>query len=108
QHGDIGLRRCPNPLEDDQHLLVTADHFAEALNRWRLVFGAGGRAALQERIEEDCRLFVIRPRRGESRRRAGETSHDAENDEFIQTILAAQTEAADAAPAPDRATVLAG
>ena len=36
---DVGLGRRSDPLEDDQHLLVAPDHFAEALHRRRLIFG---------------------------------------------------------------------
>ena len=52
QHRDVGLGGRADPLEDDQHLLVAADHFAEALNRGRLIFGADCGAPLEEMIEQ--------------------------------------------------------
>ena len=52
QDGDVRLGGGADPLEDDEHLLVAADHFAEALNRRRLVLEADVRAPLEERIEE--------------------------------------------------------
>ena len=48
QHRDVRLGGGADPLEDDQHLLVAADHLAEALHRRRLVFGADGGAPLEE------------------------------------------------------------
>ena len=52
QHRDVRLGRGADPLEDDQHLLVAADHLAEALDRRRLVLGADRGAALEEMIEQ--------------------------------------------------------
>ena len=52
QHRDVGLGGGADPLEDDQHLLVAADHLAEALHRRRLVLGADRGAALEERVEQ--------------------------------------------------------
>ena len=57
QHRDVGLRRGADPLEHDQHLLVAADHFAEALDRRRLVFGADGGAPFEERVEQRRRTL---------------------------------------------------
>ena len=44
---DVGLGGRPDPLEDDQHLLVAADHLAEALHGRRLIFGADVGAAMR-------------------------------------------------------------
>ena len=61
QHRDVGLGRGADPLEDDQHLLVAADHLAEALDRRRLVLGADGGAAFEEVIEQLGDRLVGRP-----------------------------------------------
>ena len=52
QHRDVGLGGGADPLEDDQHLLVAADHLAEPLHRRRLVLGADRRASLEEVVEQ--------------------------------------------------------
>ena len=52
QHRDVGLGRGANPLEHDEHLLVAADHFAEALDRRRAILVADGRPPLEEPIEQ--------------------------------------------------------
>ena len=44
-----------------EHLLVAADHLAEALDRRRLVFGADRGAALEEVIEQLGHRLVGRP-----------------------------------------------
>ena len=63
QHGNVGLRGGADPLEDDQHLLVAADHFAEALDRRRLIFGADRRAPLEEAVEQLLDAGIFRTRR---------------------------------------------
>ena len=51
QDRDVGFRGRPDPLEDDEHLLVAPDHFAEALDRRRPILVRDGRAPLEEVIE---------------------------------------------------------
>ena len=64
QHRDVRLGGGADPLEDDQHLLVAADHLAEALHRRRLILGADGGAAFEERGRA-----ARRPRRWPAARR---------------------------------------
>ena len=52
QDRDVGLRRGADPLEDDEHLLVLADHLAEALDRRGAILAADGGAPLEELVEE--------------------------------------------------------
>ena len=47
-----GLRRGADPLEDGQHLLVAADHLAEALHRRRRFLDAEVGAAFEEDLEQ--------------------------------------------------------
>ena len=84
QHRDVGLGRRADPLEDDQHLLVAADHFAEALHRRRLVFGADRRAPLEERVEQPrARSSSLGPRGAiAAAARPGTRRDDAEVDEL--------------------------
>ena len=65
QDRDVGLGGGADPLEDDQHLLVAADHFAETLDRRRLIFSADVCASLEERIEQQ--IDRHRPRDGPPR-----------------------------------------
>ena len=60
QHRDVGLRGRPDPLEDDEHLLVAADHLAEALDRRRPILVRDGRAPLEELIEQIAQRVVRR------------------------------------------------
>ena len=67
QHRDVGLGRRPDPLEDDEHLLVAADHLAEPLHRRRLVLrrspprgGRGTRRAGSPTASASGRLAVYR------------------------------------------------
>ena len=95
QHGDVGLRGRPDPLEDDQHLLVAPDHFAEALDGRRLVFGADRGAPLQETVEQLLDARVLRTRNGVARRRSGHGTGDAEADELADAILDVHSEPAE-------------
>ena len=52
QHRDVGLRGGPDPLEDDEHLLVAADHLAEALDGGGPILVADGGAPLEEVVEQ--------------------------------------------------------
>ena len=58
QHRDVRLGGGADPLEDDEHLLVAADHFAEALHRRRLVLGADGGAPFEEVVEQASPVVV--------------------------------------------------
>ena len=60
QDGNVGLGGGADPLEDDQHLLVAADHLAKALDRRRLIFGADGRAPLEERVQQRRQVPLVR------------------------------------------------
>jgi hypothetical protein len=62
QHRNVRFGGCSNPLEDNQHLFVAADHLAKALHRRRLVFGRDGRAAFEKRIEQLDQRLVGRTR----------------------------------------------
>ena len=96
QHGNIRLRGGADPLEDDQHLLVAADHFAEALDRRRLIFGADRRAPLEEldRAASRCRDFPAGPRRsGPACRAAPRATPNA--DELADAVLDVQPEPAE-------------
>jgi hypothetical protein len=59
EHRDVGLGGRPDPLEDDEHLLVAADHLAEALDGRGAVFVADGGAALEEGVEQLARGRVV-------------------------------------------------
>src|SRR4029450_13189103 len=59
EHGDVGLGGSPDPLEDDQHLFVAADHFAEALYRGCLVFSADVGAPLEEGVQQAIERVVL-------------------------------------------------
>ena len=87
QHRDVRLGRGPDPLEDDQHLLVAADHFAEALHRRRLILGRDGRAALEERVEQLAERLVRRTRGDISHRRAADGERDPEVRELADAVL---------------------
>jgi hypothetical protein len=87
QHGNIGLGRGANPLEDGEHLLVAPDHLAEPLDGRRRVFDAHNRAALQKRIEEPLPRLVLGPRRDVLLRVSGDSADDAELDELVNAVL---------------------
>jgi hypothetical protein len=88
EHGNVGLGRRANPLEDDEHLLVAANHFAESLDRRRLVLGADGGAAFEEVIEQLGDRLVGRPVRHEARRRAaGHHRGHTEVHQLADTVL---------------------
>jgi hypothetical protein len=87
EHRDVGLRRRADPLEHDEHLLVAADHLAEPLDGRRLVFGADGGAALEERLEQGAGGNLRRPHAGVARRRAGQPADDPEGGELAHAVL---------------------
>src|SRR6185295_17045318 len=96
QHRDVRLRRGADPLEDEQHLLVAADHFAEALDRRRLIFAADRGAALEELVEQIDDGVVLRPVHHVARRQAGgEDLRDAEVDELADAVLDVETQTAE-------------
>ena len=96
QHRDVGLGGGADPLEDDQHLLVAADHLAEALHRRRGVFDAEGGAAARGRCRAASR--PARPRAARAGRSAGRRAtcaDDAELDQLVDAVLDVQPHAAE-------------
>ena len=95
QHRDVRLGRRPNPLEDDQHLLVAADHLAEALHRRRLVFGGDGCAAFEERIEQLDQGVVGRTRGDVPDRCAADSERHAKVCKLAHAVLDVHAEPAE-------------
>ena len=96
QHRDVRLRRGPDPLEDDQHLLVAADHLAEALNRRRAILVADGGAALEELVEQVADGVLLRlDERVPRRAAAGDALRDAERDQLADAVLDVEPHAAE-------------
>ena len=87
QDRDVRLGRRPDPLEDGQHLLVAADHLAEALHRGRRFFDAQVRPPFEERVEQLRDRVGIGPRRAEGGGVAGDLPHHAELDQFVDAIV---------------------
>jgi hypothetical protein len=87
QHGDVRFRGRPDPFENDQHLLVAADHFAEALNRRGLVFGADCRAPFQEGVEHRRQRRSLGPLGNVLSRRLADNAHEADGNELLQTVV---------------------
>ena len=103
QHRDVRLGRGADPLEDDEHLLVAADHFAEALHRRRLVLGADRGAPLEERVEQCGRCARARGgRRHTAAASPGCRPDDAELDELAQAVVDVQPQAAERRPSATR------
>ncbi len=95
QHRDVGLGGGPNPLEDDEHFLVAADHLAEAAHAGRLVFVRDRGAALEERGDERRDVARRRLAEGEARRVAGDAPREPEVDELADAVLDVETQAAE-------------
>ena len=95
QHRDVRLGGGADPLEDDQHLLVAADHLAEALDRLRLVFGGHGGAPFEEQIELLDERLVGGALRHEPLGRPGHGAGDAEVDQLAHAVLDVEPEAAE-------------
>ena len=92
QHGDVGFGRGSNPLEHDQHLLVLADHFAEALHGRRLVLGRHRRAPLQKCIEQIGERLIGWTRSDIPDRTAPDGERDPEIRELADAVLDVHTQ----------------
>ena len=97
QHRDVGLRRGPDPLEDDEHLLVAADHLAEALDRRRAILVADGGAPLEELVEQvaDQRRCRAGRTRSCGAPGAGDPLRQAEAGELADAVLDVEPHAAE-------------
>ena len=95
QHRDVGLRRGANPLEDGHHLLVAADHFAEALDRWRGLFDTDGRASLEELVEQPRHRILTGSHRDVFGRFASLASDDAEFNQLAHAVLDVESHASE-------------
>src|SRR5206468_3395696 len=95
ENGDVGFGGGADPLEDDQHLLVAADHLAEALNRRRLILGGDGSAALEEVIELVGEVFVYGTIGRIRLRSSVHEARDAEVDELADAVFNVETQASE-------------
>ena len=88
QHRDVGLRRGPDPLEDDQHLLVPADHLAESLNGRGEVLVTDGGSPLEELVEQVANCLLLRLDEHVFRRAAaGRALRDAERHQLADAVV---------------------
>jgi hypothetical protein len=95
EHGNVRLRRGADPLEDNEHLLIAADHFAEALDRGRLIFRADRRAPLEKAIQQLLDAGIFRTGRGISRGCSSHGTRDAEAHELADAIFDVHPEPAE-------------
>ncbi len=94
QHRDVRLRRRPDPFEDDQHLLVAADHLAEAQDGGRVILGADRRTPLEECVQQLRGRFLVRPPRDIPRGRSREALDHAKLDELAEAVVDVQPHSA--------------
>jgi hypothetical protein len=87
EHGDIRLRGRADPLEDGEHLLVAADHLAEAQHRRRRVLDPDVGAPLEEGVDELRHPFVLGARVAIARRIGGEPADDGRLDELADAVV---------------------
>ena len=87
QDRDVGLGGGADPLEDRQHLLVAADHFAEALHRRRGFFDAEVGAAFEKHVQQLCDGFRVGPHGAVGRGVTRVLADDAELDQFADAVV---------------------
>jgi hypothetical protein len=89
------LAAGPDPLEDDQHLFVAADHLAEALDRWGLVLGGDVGPPLEKRADQTADVLALLLGEHVAGRVAGQPADQPEVGQLVDAVIHVHPHAAE-------------